>query len=61
MISLMNSTALAIVMEVVGFILIHFVNISTTMKMCVNLPLIFLNGPTISSPHVEKDQVIGIV
>jgi hypothetical protein len=61
MISLMNSTALVAIMVAVGFTLIHFVNLSTTMKMCVNPPLAFLNGPTRSSPHVEKDQVIGMV
>jgi hypothetical protein len=37
------------------------VNLSTTMKMCVNPPLAFLKGPTKSSPHVEKGQVIGMV
>jgi hypothetical protein len=31
------------------------------MKMCVNPPLAFLNGPTMSSPHVEKGHVIGMV
>jgi hypothetical protein len=30
-------------------------------KICVNPPLGFLNGPTRSIPHVEKDQVIGMV
>jgi hypothetical protein len=61
MISLMNSTALATVMEAVGFALIHLVNLSTSTKRCVNPPLAFLNGPTKSSPHVEKGQVIGMV
>jgi hypothetical protein len=61
MISLMNSTGLAVVLEVAGFTLIHFVNLSTTMKMCVNPPLAFLNGPTRTSPHVEKGQVVGMV
>jgi hypothetical protein len=61
MISLMNSTTLAVVIEAVCFTSIHFVNLSTAMKMCVNPPLAFLNGPTKSSPHVEKGQVIGIV
>jgi hypothetical protein len=27
----------------------------------VNPPLTFMNGPNKSSPHVEKDQVIGMV
>jgi hypothetical protein len=55
MISLTNSTTLAAMMEVVGFALIHLVNLSTTMmKMCVNPPFAFFNGPTKSSPHVEK-------
>jgi hypothetical protein len=54
MISLMNSTALAAVIEEMGFTSIHFVNLSTGMKICVNLPLAFLNGPTRSIPHVEK-------
>jgi hypothetical protein len=41
--------------------LIHFVNLSTATKMCVNPPLAFLKGPTKSSPNVEKGQVIGMV
>jgi hypothetical protein len=61
MISLMNSTDLANVMEVAGFTLTHFMNLSTVMKMCVNPPLAFLKGLTRSSPHVEKGQVIGMV
>jgi hypothetical protein len=61
MISLMNSTALATVMEAEAFTSIYFVNLSTATKMCVNLPLAFLNGPTRSSPHVEKGQAIGMV
>jgi hypothetical protein len=61
MISLMNSTALATVIEAAGFTWIHFVNLSTAMKMCVNPPLAFLEGPTKCSPHVEKGQVIGMV
>jgi hypothetical protein len=27
----------------------------------LNSPLAFLNGPTKSSPHIEKGQVIGMV
>jgi hypothetical protein len=27
----------------------------------VNPPLAFLNGPTKSSPHIEKGQIIGMV
>jgi hypothetical protein len=50
----MNSTALATVMEAAGFTSIHFVNLSTAMKMCMNPPLAFLNGPTRYNPHVEK-------
>jgi hypothetical protein len=61
MISLMNSTALAAMIEAAGFALIHFVNLSTATKMCVNPPLAFLNGPTKSSRHVDKGQVIGMV
>jgi hypothetical protein len=53
-ISLMTSTALAAIIEAVGFTSIHFVNLSTVMKMCVNPPLAFLKVPTKSSPHVEK-------
>jgi hypothetical protein len=41
--------------------LIHFVNLSTATKMCVYPPLAFLKGPTKSSPHVEKGQVIVMV
>jgi hypothetical protein len=54
MISLINSTALAAVIEVIGFTSIHFVNLSTATKMCVNPTLAFLKTPTRSSPHVEK-------
>jgi hypothetical protein len=61
MISLMNSTALDTVIEAVGFTLIHFMNLSTVTKMCVNPPLAFLKGPTKYSPHMEKGQVIGMV
>jgi hypothetical protein len=56
MIYLMNSIALATVMEVAGFALTHFVNLSTAIKICVNPPLAFLKGPTKSSPHVENGQ-----
>jgi hypothetical protein len=52
---------LATVIKATGFTLIHFVNLSTTMKMCVNPPLAFSNRPTRSSPFVEKGQVIGMV
>jgi hypothetical protein len=61
MISLMNSTTLAAIMEATGFTSIHFVNLSTVTKMCVNPHLAFLKGPTKSSPYVEKGQVIGMV
>jgi hypothetical protein len=57
----MNLTALAAIMQAVGFALIHLVNLSTTMKMYVNPPLAFLNGPAKSSAHVEKGQVVGMV
>jgi hypothetical protein len=57
MISLINCTTLAFVMEVAGFTSIHFVNLSTVTKMCVNHPLAFLSGPTISSPRGRKGQV----
>jgi hypothetical protein len=60
MISLMNSTALATAMEAAGFALMHFVNLSTATKICVNPPLAFLNGPTRSNPNVGKGQVIGM-
>jgi hypothetical protein len=61
MISLMNSTTLAAVIEATSFTSIHFVNLSNVMKMCVNPPLAFLNGPTKSSPHIEQGQIIGMV
>jgi hypothetical protein len=61
MITLMNSTALATVIEAAGFTSIHFMNLSTSTKMYVNPPLAFLNRPTRSMPHVEKGQVIGMV
>jgi hypothetical protein len=47
--------------EAGDFTSIHFVNLSTVTKMCVNPPLAFLNGPSKSSPHVEKGQVMGMV
>jgi hypothetical protein len=52
---------LVAVIEVAGFTSIHFVNLSTAMKMCVKPPLTFLNGPTRSSPCVKKGQVIGMI
>jgi hypothetical protein len=61
MFSLMNSIALAPVMEATGFTSTHYVNLSTTIKICVNPPFAFLKGPTKSSPHVEKGQVMGMV
>jgi hypothetical protein len=61
MISLMNSTTLATVIEAAGFTSIHFMNLSTAMKICVDPTLPFLNGPTKSSPHLEKGQEIGMV
>jgi hypothetical protein len=61
MIYLMNSTTLAVVIEAAGFTTIHFVNLSTATKMCMNPPLAFVNGPMKSSPHVDKGQVIGMV
>jgi hypothetical protein len=54
MISQMHSTALEVVKEVVDFTSIHLVNVSIAMKLSVNPPLAFLNGPTRSIPHVEK-------
>jgi hypothetical protein len=60
MICLMNSLALTAVIEVDDFTSIHFVNLSTVMKMCVNPLFAFLNGPTKSSLRVEKGQVINI-
>jgi hypothetical protein len=54
----MNSTALAAVIEAAGFTSKHFVNLSTATMMCVNPPLDFLKGPTKTSPHVEKGQVM---
>jgi hypothetical protein len=61
MISFMNLTALAIVIEAAGFILIHIVNLSTATKICPNPPLSFLNESTRSSPDAEKGQMIGMV
>jgi hypothetical protein len=57
----MNSTTLAAIMEVASFASIHLVNLSTAMKMCMNPPLAFVNGPTKSNTQVEKGQVIGVV
>jgi hypothetical protein len=61
MIYLMNYTAFATVIEAAGFTSIHFVNLFTMTKICVNPPLAFLNRPTRSSPHIEKGQIIGMV
>jgi hypothetical protein len=49
------------VIEAAGFTSIHFVNLSIATKMCVNPPLAFLNGPTKSSPDMEKGHVVGMV
>jgi hypothetical protein len=54
MVSLMNSTAFAAVMEAADFASTHFVNLSTATKMCVNPPFAFLKGPTKFSPQVKK-------
>jgi hypothetical protein len=54
MISRMNSTALAAVMELADFASIYLVNLSIATKMCVNPPLTFLNGPTRPNPHAQK-------
>jgi hypothetical protein len=42
MISLMNSTSFAAVIEATCFTLIHFVNLSTATNICVNPPMSFL-------------------
>jgi hypothetical protein len=60
MISLINSTTLAAVIEAVGFTSIHFMNLSTTMKICVNSPLAFLKEPT-KQPLCGESHVIGMV
>jgi hypothetical protein len=57
----MNSTTFTVVIEAAGFTSIHFVNLSTATKICVNPLLDFLNEPTRSSPQVEKGQVIGMI
>jgi hypothetical protein len=57
----MNYTALVAIMEAVVFTSIHYVNLFTAMKICMNPPLSFLKGPIRSRPHVEKGQVIGMV
>jgi hypothetical protein len=59
MISQINFTALLAVIEAADFGSIHFMNLSTITKLCVNPPLAFLNGPTRSNPHVDY-QVIGM-
>jgi hypothetical protein len=41
MIYLMNSTTLVTVIEAAGFTSIHFMNLSTATKICVNTPLAF--------------------
>jgi hypothetical protein len=38
----MNFTTLAALIEAVSFTSIHFVNLSTATKICVNPPLAFL-------------------
>jgi hypothetical protein len=58
---LLNSTTFAAVMEATGFASTHIVNLSTATKMCVNPPFAFLKGPTKSSLHVEKGQVMGMI
>jgi hypothetical protein len=61
MISLMNSTTLADIIEVAGFTSTHFVNLSTAMKLCVNPPFSFLEWTYQIHPHVEKGQMISMV
>jgi hypothetical protein len=45
MISMMNSTALAAVMEAASFTLTHFANLSTATKISVNQHLASFKGP----------------
>jgi hypothetical protein len=50
MISKMNLTAFAAIMEATGFSSIYLVNLSTVTKVCMNLTLAALKGPARSSP-----------
>src|SRR3954464_3538002 len=61
MISLRNFTAVCPSHFLIGFTSIHFVNLSTITNMWVIPSRAGLNGPTISKPHTENGQVMGIV
>src|SRR3954469_6337933 len=60
-ISLRNFTVMDPSHFFIGFTSIHFVNLSTITNMWVIPPRAGLNGPTISKPHTENGQVMGIV
>src|SRR4051812_510027 len=45
----------------IGFASIHFVNLSTATRMCVNPEVPVLSGPIMSRPHVAKVHARGIV
>ena len=45
----------------IGFASIHFVNLSTATKICVNPDVPVLSGPIMSKPHAAKGHAKGIV
>src|SRR4051812_29946053 len=50
----MKLTAVAESMFFIGFTSIHFVNLSTATRICVNPDVPVLSGPIISNPHPAK-------
>ena len=56
-----NATACSDLMLVRGRTSIHLENLSMATSRCEKPPGAFYKGPTRSRPHMENDQVMGIV
>src|SRR3954467_6392638 len=54
-------TAVAEFKLFIGLASIHFVNLSTATRICVNPDVPVLNGPIMSNPHTAKGHARGIV
>src|SRR3954468_2308003 len=57
----MKLTAVAESKLFIGFASIHFVNLSTATRICVNQDVPVLSGPIMSNPHVAKGHAKCIV
>src|SRR4051812_26735124 len=55
----MKLTAVAESKFFIGFASIHFVNLSTDTRICVNPDVPVLSGPIMSNPHVAKGHARG--